>query len=173
MKEAPIELYIDMLEAAIEIQEHWEPKDGDLVGPINEPDLCQNHLDLYFEWMSTGQDGEFMSEDEKSTEGIKNAKRCYLYFPDQAAYQRMLGEHPIHANSSAIGLIRVLVLWNTAACMFPGQRPLQRNNYLTMDMLWLGVVMSHIYLKRWNGVEWLKMGDGYEDAPEESIKIYT
>jgi hypothetical protein len=63
------------------IQEGWKPEDGDFVALKCEPDLIQHHLDLFFECMATGEDGEFLSESEKVEVGVKHAKKVYIFLP--------------------------------------------------------------------------------------------
>lgn len=162
IKEAPLELYRQMLIRAIEIQEIrgeglW--RDGDrytVCAEDGSPGIGSTCK--IFVWTD--------QEDEPPIALIEQKGLKVIYLPDQEAYQRMLDVHPLHGGTNAIGRTRNLISWNY--CEFVKGRPLHKQSNLTMDMLWLGYVMSAVYLKRWNGEEWLKMGDGYYDAPDKA-----
>lgn len=119
--------YVEMCEKAKEIQELWEPEDGDFV--------------FYHHSLGNGKEEICVEVGHNST-----ADR---WLPRQDQLQEMVrGRNPIPA-----ALLWDFARWEDDASF--SRYGLKSWEDLSFEMLWLAYVMHKLHNKVWNGTDWI------------------
>ncbi len=139
--------YILMCEKAIEIQELWEPKEGDYIRDNDNKDFGYNSYISTFPIVAVGFKTRFVKNPiEPFLLVSKELKHKFLWLPTQSDLQGMLSEdfQSVHAFSKCAYIINKCTEDREYFCEFD-----------SMEQLWLAFVMKEKFNKTWDGTNWI------------------
>ena len=130
-------VFVKMCREAVELQELWKPKSGDLYhyhGVINPLRPLMVKTDVHGGVMDWDR-GEFF-------------KNCF-WLPRQEDLQELFRHK--NGNPDEYWILKSFLVWFSHLTGYPTACP---DREVSITQLWLQYVMETVYQKRWNGESW-------------------
>ena len=135
--------YIQMCKKADEIQNHWEPKNGDFFWGTIEDFADEDPLQAVYQY--------FECEDEYYTIIPLSYDPSLKEFTDETDAVRLPTQHELQHMvdfETPLDMVASFADWVKELTLTMQER------YQTMEQLWLGFVMNKNYNKEWTGKDW-------------------
>jgi len=131
-----------------EIQDRWEPKEGDQILFQKEPELADMILDLFLHSMGH-EETEDMRDDEKIEWAKEHVKFCYIYIPRIEDVLECIGDQFDEIGQGGLG-------WYAEVNCTPELNPVKSHiSRATTPIKALLKAYMHLeHNKTWNGEAW-------------------